>query len=64
MPFTCVYLSNHSNNFELHVKTNSDHMTQVVIEHVTLQEGLLVREEPDGFLVVYKLERRLLEITA
>jgi hypothetical protein len=64
MPFTCVYLSNHLDNFELHVKTSREHLTQVVIEHIALQEGLRVREEPDGFLVFYKPERRLLEITA
>jgi hypothetical protein len=64
MPFTCVYLSSHSGNYELHLKTNRDHMTNVVIEHVALQEGLHVRAEPNGFFVIYTPERRLLEITA
>jgi len=39
-------------------------MTNVVIEHVALQEGLHVRAEPNGFFVIYTPERRLLEITA
>jgi hypothetical protein len=64
MPFTCVYLSSHLGNCELHLKTNGDYMTHLVIEHVALQEGLLVREETGGFLGIYTPERTLLEITA
>ena len=63
-PFTCVYLSRRSNNYELHVKTNRDEMTQMVVQHVALQEGLLVREEADGFLGIYTPQRELLELAA
>jgi len=39
-------------------------MTQMVVQHVALQEGLLVREEADGFLGIYTPQRELLELAA
>ena len=59
-----MYLTKHLGNYELHVKTNNDCSTQIVIEHVALQDGLFVREEPGGFLGIYAPERELLEVTA
>jgi hypothetical protein len=69
--FTCVYLKPNSQtqrrsreDFELHVKTNYDTSTRVVIERLALRQGLLVKEEPGGFLAIYTPERRILEVTA
>jgi len=63
-PFACVYISRRSDHYELHVKTNRDEVTQMVVKRVALQEGLLVREEADGFLGIYTPQRELLELAA
>jgi hypothetical protein len=63
-PFTCVYLSKHPHGYELHVKADRDKTTLMVIQHVALQEGLLVREEAEGFVGIYTPQRRLLELAA
>jgi hypothetical protein len=64
IPFSCVYLTKHLGNYELHVQTNHDCMAQAVIEQVAIQDGLLVREETGGFLGIFTPERELLEVTA
>ncbi len=61
-PFTFIYLSGRLNDFELHIKTNHDKTTLMVIRHIALQEGLLVREETDGFLGIYTPHREILEL--
>jgi len=71
IPFICVYLkphkgrgSDHSEGFELHIKTNRDTSTRRVIEQVAHEHQVGVREESGGFLVIYTPERKLLEIAA
>ncbi len=63
-PFSCVYLTQHLGDYTLHVKTNLDCETKVIIKHVALQRGLIVREETDGFLAIFAPQREFLELTA
>jgi hypothetical protein len=70
IPFTCVFLKPHrtddrdSENLELHVKTNRDASTRRVIERLAQKHQFQIREETDGFLVIYTPGRKILEITA
>ncbi len=63
-PFSCVYLTQCLGDYTLHVKTDYDCETKVIIKHVALQRGLVVREETGGFLAIFAPQRELLKLTA
>jgi hypothetical protein len=71
IPFTCVYLKPRNlsrgvlcDDFELHVKAERDRLTRQVIERLAFKQGLVVRDEPGGFLVISAPREGLLEVTA
>ena len=63
-PFSCVYFTQHSGDYTLHVKTSPDNVTKIAIIQVASQRGLVVREEADDFLAIFTPQRELLELTA